>query len=389
MRSLFKIALCTALGLILTANLLPGGTYDLGPSLQLRHKGSLHNVFTTSRTMDFFGPTRTYIYDIQRVRTDWLAVFKRQLRLAVVYDHELRTGSYLGMREYSALKTFSPPELINLDSGIMERRNLVWRHRLYRVYAEWDRYPVRLTAGRQQVSWGTGYFWNPTDLFNPVTFALVEPDERHGVDAASLELSLGTLSQVHAVWAPGRNPRQGRGAVRLKTNVHDYDFSVIGGWFFRDRIMGADFSGQIRGAGFRGEWLHNFAWRKAAYDQMVLGADYRFRGGVTLIGEYLYNSGALSESELLRNLSLAQVGSVMTLSRHLAGLYLDYQAHPLVHLTGYMSVDLEKGGLFLGPRVSWNILTDLDLEAGALMAAGGGEYSIMKNAFYLNTSWYF
>jgi len=369
-------------------SLLAGTVYQ-GPDFKLRHKGVVRNVFTSGRTLELYAPSERYIYDIQRVRSDWFASFKGSFRAAVVYDHELRVGDYLQTPEYSAFTAFEPVELVNLDSRISSGKNLSWRHRLYRLFLEYDSYPLRITAGRQQVSWGTGYFWNPTDLFNPVTFAVVEPGERHGADAVNLELALGTLSQVQLVWAPARDPHQSRGAARFKTNVADYDFSVMGGWFFRDKVAGADFSGQIASAGFRGEWLHNFAETAEDYDQLVLGLDYRFSSSFIMTGEYLYNSGALSELEIMDLFSRAQSGSVFSVSKHLTGLYADYQPHPLVHLTGYLSVDLEEGGVFLGPRFSWNVLPDADLEAGALLSTGEGEFSLLENTFYCSLSWYF
>ena len=45
--------------------------------------------------------------------------------------------------------------------------------------------------------------------------------------------------------------------------------------------------------------------------------------------------------------------------------------------------------MFLGPRFSWNFLPDADLEAGALLSTGKGEFSLLENTFYCSVSWYF
>ena len=389
MNAVIKTSYTACLFLCLAAGLLQGRTLYQGPDFKLRHKGVVRNVFTSGRTPELYGLSERYVYDIQRVRSDWFASYRESFRAALVYDHELRAGDYLQTTKYLLFTAFEPVELVNLDSRISASKQLNWRHRLYRLFLEYDSYPLRISAGRQQLSWGTGYFWNPTDLFNPVTFALVEPWERHGTDTVNLELALGSLSQLQLVWAPGRDPQEGRGAARVKTNVADYDFSVMGGWFFRDKVAGADFSGQIGGTGFRGEWLHNFTEAVEDYDQLVLGLDYRFSGSFIMTGEYLFNSGALSEFEVLELFSRAQSGSVFSISTHLAGLYADCQVHPLVHLAGYLSVDLEEGGVFLGPRFSWDFLPDADFEAGALFSTGDGEFSLLENTFYCSASWYF
>ena len=375
--------------LISAADIQGAGNVYQGADLRIRHRGVLRNVLVTGRTLDFFGPGKDYLLDIQRLRSDWLVSYRENFRFRVVYDHELRLGDYLETLEYEAGKDFDPPELVDLDDYLSECSRADWRHRLYRLNFEVDLYPVRLVVGRQQISWGTGYFWNPTDLFNPIAFLLIEQDERFGADAVSLEVGLGGLSQVQAVWAPTRDPHRSRGAAKLKTNLHEYDISLMGGWMFRDRLAGADFSGQIGGAGFRGEWLHNFAWERQDYDQLVLGVDYRFNPRFLFTAEYFYNSGPLSEHELQQGLNLAQIGSVVSFSHHLAGVYGDFKAHPLIHLSAYLSVDLEHGGVFAGPRFSWNILTNLDLQAGAQLSSNRGEFSWFENSYYLTTSWYF
>ncbi len=377
--------------IMMAPGILSAGTIYRGEHLSVRHRGQLRNIFSTGSTIGL-GPLaaeESYNLDIQRVRTDWLFTADRVWKFSVVYDHEARFGNYLSTAEYRTFGSYAPVELVNLDSRIYSRGEFLWRHRLYRAYAEYDSYPVRFTLGRQQISWGTGYFWKPTDLFNPVTFALVEPGELFGTDAASVEIALGDLSQLQAVWAQARDPDRNRGALKFTTNVAGYDFSLMAGRFFRDNVLGADFSGQIGVAGFRGEWLHSFSGIGDDYDQLVLGVDYRLSMKMLVTAEYLYNTGALSELELLGALDRSNAGGVLTTSRHLAGGYLDYQFHPLLHLAGYLSVDPDAGGVFFGPRLSWNARQDLDIDFGAMLSNDRGEFSLAKNSFFVTTSWYF
>jgi len=384
--------LTAAVLLLAAAGIQPAGavTSFRAAGIDVRHKGLVRNVLTSGGTVAFpLVPSERYVYDLQRVRSDWLFTFRRYLSASLVYDQQAEAGDYFSTFEYRTFTLVKPVERLNLDSRIYGRGEFLWRHRLYRAYLEYDNGPLRFTAGRQQVSWGTGYFWNPTDLFNPVTFALVESQERFGADAASLEVGVGTLSQVQAVWAWGASPETARGALRFRTNLAHYDFSVMAGKFFRDKVIGADFSGQVRGAGLRGEWLHSFSETRKDYDQLVVGWDYRFSGSLIVTAEYLFNSGEMSARELIASVVRSRTGGVLSTSSHLAGLYADYQAHPLMHLTGYASVDLERGGLFLGPRFSWSVTQNTSLEAGALLSSGGGEFELLEDTYYCSLSWYF
>jgi hypothetical protein len=56
---------------------------------------------------------------------------------------------------------------------------------------------------------------------------------------------------------------------------------------------------------------------------------------------------------------------------------------------GYLSVDIEEGGLFAGPRITWNAMQDLDLEVGVMVSNDEGEFSVASNMLFLTASWYF
>ena len=133
-----------ALFLLFSAAVLQGaGNVYQGDNLTIRHRGVLRNVLTSGRTQAFFGPRESYLLDIQRLRSDWLVGFREKFRFRAVYDHELRLGDYLETAEYELGKGFEPPELMDLDRYLVERRHADWRHRLYRLNFEIDLYPVR------------------------------------------------------------------------------------------------------------------------------------------------------------------------------------------------------------------------------------------------------
>ena len=86
MKALAKTSYLAGLFLFLAAGSLQGKTVYQGPDFKLRHKGVVRNVFTSGRTLELYASSERYIYDIQRVRSDWFASFKSSFRAAVVYD---------------------------------------------------------------------------------------------------------------------------------------------------------------------------------------------------------------------------------------------------------------------------------------------------------------
>ena len=107
------------------------------------------------------------------------------------------------------------PQYWRADANYVERGDVYGRHRLYRAAVTLTRGDVDLKLGRQRIAWGTGRFWSPLDILNPVSPLALEREERVGVDAALLEAKLGPLSRASLVYAPApdRGPRQPRAAV--------------------------------------------------------------------------------------------------------------------------------------------------------------------------------
>src|SRR5207253_1761816 len=102
--------------------------------------------------------------------------------------------------------------------------------------------------GRQRVAWGTGKFWNPTDVLNPYQPTSVERDERRGVDAAYAKYSLGDLTQAEAAWAPQDRWPEHALLGRLKSNWRGYDVSAMGGKIASSTnswMAGGDFAGNF------------------------------------------------------------------------------------------------------------------------------------------------
>ncbi len=164
-----------------------------------------------------------------------------------------------------------------------------------------------LIFGKQQIAWGTGYVFNPTDIWNIKN--PTDPDgPRIGVLAANFDFFFGENSSFNIIAAPGSNFDNMKYGFRLKSTIgrYEYSFSAV-----RDKSddatilgiperfqIGSDFSGEIfKGIGFFGEAaLSNPRYigmelsdTDSAYFQFCTGFDYTFKSGLYVLGEYYYN----------------------------------------------------------------------------------------------------
>ncbi len=73
-----------------------------------------------------------------------------------------------------------------------------------------DRYNIKysfnsmdLTLGRQAVTFGKAYFWNPLDVFLPFSSYQLDRDYKAGVDAIRLDIALGNFSGINLIGCSG------------------------------------------------------------------------------------------------------------------------------------------------------------------------------------------
>jgi len=77
--------------------------------------------------------------------------------------------------------------------------------------------------GRQAISLGTTYFWNPNDLltaFSPYEF---DRDYKPGVDGVKADFALGKFSGISFIYGAGESFRLNESTllVRAFTNIRD------------------------------------------------------------------------------------------------------------------------------------------------------------------------
>lgn len=169
---------------------------------------------------------------------------------------------------------------------------------------------LTLRIGKQQLPWGSGYTWNPTDIFNEKN-ALDPTYEKVGVNAFQVEYPFSAEGGITAIIGVGENWRKTTKALKIKHHVAGFDYSVsfvekeqqgidlyrLGPFTERRRLVGADFSGQLFGLGVWGEGAYNFMTGAGDFGQYLFGADYTLKNGLYVIAEYYRNELGKSSKE--------------------------------------------------------------------------------------------
>ena len=348
--------------------------------------GSYKSLLTSGETL----LKENYWSDLNRLKLEFDLKPTETILIKSIYYNEAIIGPILEKREFVAAKNVREDALFDLSRNIVDSPNLFWRHSLYRLYLSYSKREVNLTVGRQRVAWGQARIWNPTDLFNPVSPLKIEGDQRPGVDAANIDYSLGPLSGINIVYAPGDERAKSSIGARVRTNLKGYDLSMILGEFRKDKVVGFDFAGNIGDGGLRGEGVFTDQKEVKDFTRLVLSWDYNFPNTLYLLLEYLYNGGNLGKDTPLFSIT-EFTGEIVTRNRNFLATGIGYDLTPLIRSDLYAIYDIDEESLFFNPDIRYNILSNLDWVIGAQIFSGNvdSEYGSFSNTYYTSIEWYF
>jgi hypothetical protein len=243
-----------------------------------------------------------------------------------------------------------------------------------------------VTIGRQQISLGTGYTWNPTDLFNNKD--ILDPTyEQPGHNAINVEFPINNSSTLTVLYSPGEEWQNSARLLKYKWNWARFDFSAITIWRdwtftdyaffqtsnFQRKMYGADFVGELFGLGVWGEFGFNEMDLNDGveinqikdFNEIVTGVDYTFKSGFYVMGEYYRNSLATNDWQdySLNNWMWYLSAELKTISRDQVLALCQYPATDLISL-GFMTINsLSDKSSAIVPMMTFSIFQDVELTA--------------------------
>jgi hypothetical protein len=331
-----------------------------------------------------------YTLDLNRVRLELKGDLSPHVALDLEYDNEVLLGSYLDTAQFAAQKNLRPNQYWDLDKTYHDGDSWWGQHGIYRGSFTFSYGDTDVRLGRQRVAWGTGRFWSPLDLLNPLNPIALERDERLGVDALLVEQKLGPLSRISVVYAPGHESDDSSTALNWHANAGGTDYSVIAGRFGLERVIGGDIATQWGSAGVRAELTHNENDMGLTYSRAVFAIDYAFRDTLTLSGELYYNGAGATDPTQYDFPSLFAL-RIQNVGRRYFGGYAGYEITPLLKLANYVVLNLEDNSHFYSPELTLSLRANVDFRIGAQFFGGSAvsEYGRFPDVYYAEVKWSF
>ena len=165
-----------------------------------------------------------HILDISKLRLDFSSgsgsnelQFKANINLI-----ELHAGAKYDLTPYLPASVADTLAAWDIPAEMTLSQSRIF---LDNAYLSWKIGSVSLRLGRQQLSWGPAYSFNPTDLFHKKE--LLDPTyEKEGVTALRLDYRWGIGGQLAGIIVPGAKLDRSGYAVRLATHIHSIGYDL-------------------------------------------------------------------------------------------------------------------------------------------------------------------
>jgi len=236
-----------------------------------------------------------------------------------------------------------------------------------------------LTAGKQQISLGTGYFSNPIDVFNTKD-ALDPTYEQPGQHAARLDWFAKNRVKFVALYTPieynwknsGKliRGKAGLGHFDIALTGYDYQYSTTDFYTFtnsqqRRTLIGLDVVGELLGLGVWGEGAYNFMEIDDDFHEFIIGGDYTFESGLYTMFEYHHNSSGTSNYQEydLNDWMRFITGETKTISQDQIDGLSQYPLTDLILIGGSVLFSVSDQSAALVPMLYYSMFENVELTA--------------------------
>jgi hypothetical protein len=257
------------------------------------------------------------------------------------------------------------------------------------------------TLGRQPIAFGSAKVVNPTDVLTPFVYQELDKEERVGVDAARMNISLGDLSLFDAGYVFGDKFKKIKSSYffRMKGNALATDISTMFMVFKRNLLVGLDVS---RSIGEAGAWLETayvipkyfdlYRDSSQEYFRGTIGFDYKISPSLYTYFEYHLNGAGTIDAKkyvLLTGRTAYSDGSVYLKGVHYLIPGLTYEISPVWKLTGQFLFNVNDLSMLNNLLLEHSFAQDVFLDFGTYLPAGARSVQAQKSEFGIYPKIYF
>jgi hypothetical protein len=354
---------------------------------------NLQSVFIVENTINPFGGPKIAISDNlihNRLNFRWFPNENWNFRA------DLRNRFFWGDQPRLPLSNFAENldmanDYFDLSIEGADQMGVAAQMMLDRLFVQYTYKQFEARLGRQRINWGISTIWNPNDIFNAYNFSDFDYEERPGSDALLLKYYIGYAGSIQLAVRYFEKPEEAIMAGLFKFNQWNYDFQILAGKFQEDLVFGGGWAGNIKNAGFKGEFsVFTPIDTGATSFSGTFNVDYQFSNSLYLNGGFLYNSAGASEGDLSEIFSFELSAKNLYPFETAVFVQTAYPIHPLLNAgAAIIYSPVEANALFVSPTLTYSMKTnwDLDLIGQLVWNKDGSVYLSPVQAAFLRLKW--
>ena len=277
------------------------------PSLMAQEKVELFGYYESQ----FLGTQlkgNFYQLFTNKLRVDLKSDISDNITFAANFDYI----HYLGKTEWDVLDFLSDDVISTIPEDMLSYYTIPFSNEVFldNAYIRFSFKSFDMTVGKQQISLGTGYVWNPTDVFN-IKDVLDPTYEQPGHTALRLDIPLDSVYTLTALYSPEETWEKSTKLLQLKGAISHFDYHIIAlerVWPFHDytefdyenmnfldlsekrKMLGGSTVGELLGLGVWAEYAYNWMEKSDDFYELVVGGDYTFDFQTYVMMEYYRNT---------------------------------------------------------------------------------------------------
>lgn len=369
-----------------------------GSLLQADYEYRLSNTnFTLSQGSALLSERADYIYNYNRLR--YRGDYTQENYFAMLIGDVVNylSQDYINSSTFNFVKQQASDTPFKTQTSYHSYDKGEVYSKLYRLYGGYEDDDNRLVVGLQSISMGVGRIWTPTNLYNPRNTYALEPDEVFGVAGVLYTRHLDETTELTAIISQKEDYSFKYGA-RIKSYLDFADVALNLVSSDKTKMLGYELEGNLGDTGVEirseGAYIKNtlktslITEDEKEFFQGIVGADYGFENGITLITEALYSSETFSYNEILLNFD-SEIATNLYFSHFYAGATLSYAFNLLLDGSlAYIESFNDKNSRFISPSIRYTLNDFNSFSVGAMIQDGPSEseFGGFANTYYFKYS---
>lgn len=352
-----------------------------------------------------------YQLTTNKLRIDLSSDISDQISFAANFDYI----TYHGKTNWNILDFLSDDITSKIPISMRSIYNIPFNDRSFldNAYFKLVLEKFDVTIGKQQISLGTGYVWNPTDIFN-IKDPLDPTYEQPGHNAARVDIPLSSDYTLSALYSTEEDWQQSGKLIRLKGRVSRFDVALIAiesDWTFHDytaidtakmnfiemperrRLFGLSTAGELLGVGTWLEYAYNKMEKSKDFYELVVGTDYTFDFETYVMVEYYRNMLGKTDykkynlNDWMRSYALEQ----KAVARDQLYTLLQHPVSDLITLGSSFIYSISDNSLAIVPTLNYSFSENMDIIAylntntgkeGTVFSKNSGDGGIVRARIY-------